>query len=106
MLRSLVRYATAAFYCVGGPWIHLYLITQQRALYAAVDDRASKVYQVIWDTVVLPYLVPWVTVLAIFEVVAGLLMFSRYPRQAYLGQLAGLVFNLALVPFWFSYGIP
>lgn len=106
MLRKIARYSTGIFYLIGGPLIHAYLITQRRELYAAVDDLAVPLYQLLWTNLVLPYLLPLVVVLALLEATAGLLMLSSRAQRAQLGQLAGLVFNLLLVPFWFSYGIP
>jgi hypothetical protein len=106
MLRNVVRYAVGLFYLIGGPLIHAYLMTQQRHLYAAVDDNAWPLYQFLWAAVVLPNLTTFVSLLVLMEMVAGVLMISGRPSRARLGQLAGLLFNLLLVPFWFSYGIP
>lgn len=106
MFTKLLKYTTGLFYLIGGPLIHAYLMTQQRALYAAVDDLGWSVYQRIWNNVVLPNLLPLVLLLVILEMVAGALMLSRRSHLAELGQLGGLLFNLALIPFWFSYGIP
>lgn len=106
MLIKLAKYATGLFYLIGGPLIHAYLMTQQRALYAAVDDLGWSVYQMLWTNLVLPYLTPLVILLVILEMTAGLLILSRRAHLAELGQLGGLLFNLLLIPFWFSYGIP
>lgn len=105
MITQFLRYATGLFYLIGGPLIHLYLITQQRTIYAAVDDLGWSVYQMLWHSVVLPNLIPLVIVLIGFEMGAGILMLSKHPSWAELGQLGGLLFNLALIPLWFSYGI-
>ena len=106
MFRLIAKYATALFYVLGGPLIHIYLITQRREIYAAVDDLAVPLYQTIWTVYILPNIVPLAILLMLFEITAGVLMFSRNPKYAQLGHLAGLVFNLLLVPFLFSYGIP
>lgn len=100
------KYATGLFYLTGGPLIHGYLMTRQRALYAAVDDQAWSVYQTLWTHFVLPYLTPLVILLVLFEMVTGALMLSSRKGLAALGQLGGLLFNLALLPFWFFYGLP
>jgi hypothetical protein len=105
LFKYLAKYATALFYVVGGPLIHGYLMTQQRELYAAVDDTAWPLYQTLWSQIVLPNLTPLVILLVAFEMGAGLLMLSRNPDRARLGQMAGLLFNLLLVPFWFFYAI-
>ena len=106
MIKYIAKYATGLFYLVGGPMIHGYLMTQQRDLYAAVDDTAWTLYQTLWTQTVLPNLVPLVILLVALEMTAGLLMLSKQPRQAKLGHAAGLLFNLLLVPFWFYYAIP
>ncbi|MCC6454823.1 MAG: hypothetical protein IT328_07775 [Caldilineaceae bacterium] len=106
LFKYLAKYATGLFYVIGGPLIHGYLMTQQRELYAAVDDTAWSFYQTLWTQIVLPNLVPLVILLVAFEMVAGLLMLSSNPDRARLGQAAGLLFNLLLVPFWFFYAIP
>jgi hypothetical protein len=106
MFTYLAKYATGLFYVVGGPLIHGYMMTQQRALYDTVDDTAWSFYQTLWTQIVLPNLLPLVIVLVALEVVAGLFMLNRNPDQARLGQAAGLLFNLLLVPFWFFYAIP
>lgn len=106
MVKPLAKYTVGLFYLIGGPLIHAYLMTQQRGLYAAVDDRAWSLYQVLWAQIVLPYLTPLVILLVALEMIAGLLMLSKQPERAKLGQTAGMFFNLLLVPFWFSYGIP
>jgi len=106
MSTKVLTYATGIFYLIGGPLIHGYLMTQQRAIYAAVDDLGWSVYQRIWSSFVLPNLMPLVILLVALEMAAGALMLSRRPHLAELGQLGGLLFNLLLIPFWFSYGIP
>lgn len=106
MLRLFAKYATALFYILGGPMIHIYLITQRRELYAAVDDLAIPLYQTLWTMYILPNIVPLAILLMFFEVAAGALMFGRNSKLAQLGHLAGLVFNLLLVPFLFTFGIP
>jgi hypothetical protein len=106
MLARLMKYAIGLFYLIGGPLIHGYLITQQRELYVAVDDTAWPVYQQLWTRLVLPNLTPLVALLVLFEMVAGALMLSKQRRLAQLGQIAGLLFNLLLAPFWFFYAIP
>ena len=106
MLLKIAQFATGLFYLIGGPLIHLYLITQQPQLYAAVDDDAGLVYQSIWNALVLPNLIPLVILLMGLEGIAGALMLMHRPQYARWGQIAGLVFNLLLLPFWFFYGIP
>jgi hypothetical protein len=106
MVKKIARYAVGLFYLLGGPLIHGYLMTQHRELYAAVDDTAWPLYQFLWSTVVLPNLSPLVFLLVLMEIAAGFLMLSSQLSRARLGQLMGLLFNLVLVPFWFSYGIP
>ena len=106
MLVTIAKYATGLFYLIGGPLIHLYLITQQRQLYAAVDDMAATPYQSIWNGFVLPNLIPLVILLIGLEMVAGALMLMPQYRYEQLGQAAGAFFNVLLVPFWFSYAIP
>ena len=106
MLCTFAKYATALFYAIGGPLIHIYLITQQRELYAAVDDLAIPLYQHLWTVYILPNIVPLAILLMFFEISAGALMFSSRRRQAQLGQIAGLAFNLILIPFRFTYGLP
>lgn len=106
MLQRIVRVCLAAFYTIGGPVIHIILMTTHRELYAAIGDHALPLYQSLWNAFVLPNLVPLAILLIAFEFVAGLLMFSRTPLRAEIGQLAGLIFNLLLVPFWFYYAIP
>jgi hypothetical protein len=106
MLKNIAKYATGIFYLLGGPLIHGFLITQQRDLYAAVDDSAWPLYQLLWSNFVLSNLSLLVFLLVILEMAAGVLMLSARPQWAKLGQLAGLLFNLLLVPFWFFYGIP
>lgn len=106
MFTKILRYGTGLFYLIGGPLIHLYLVTQQRAIYAAVDDQGWVVYQRLWHWFVLPNLIPLVILLMGLEMMTGALMLSRRPHLAALGQLGGLLFNLALIPLWFSYGIP
>ncbi len=106
MLRKIGQYATGLFYLIGGPLIHFFLMTQQRALYAGVDDTAWSVYQRLWSQLVLPNLIPLVILVVIFEMVAGALMLSQRKSFADLGQLGGMLFNLLLIPFWFGYGIP
>jgi len=105
-LTKILKYAVGIFYLIGGPLIHAFLMTYQRASYATVDDLAWSGYQVLWTRLVLPYLVPLVVLLVILEMVAGMLMLSKHQRWATLGQLGGMLFNLLLVPFWFGYGIP
>jgi hypothetical protein len=106
MLQRIVKVCLAAFYAIGGPVIHIILMTTHREVYAAIDDYALPFYQFLWNTFVLPNLVPLAILLIAFEFAAGLLMFSRTPLWAEIGQLAGLVFNLLLIPFWFFYAIP
>ena len=105
-LTKILKYAVGLFYLIGGPLIHAFLMTYQRALYAAVDDLAWSGYQVLWTRLVLPNLVPLVVLLVILEMVAGTLMLSKRKQWAALGQLGGMLFNLVLIPFWFGYGIP
>ncbi|RIK44503.1 MAG: hypothetical protein DCC55_02230 [Chloroflexi bacterium] len=105
-LIQFVKYAIGLFYLVGGPLIHAYFMTQQRALYSMLADQAWPLYQTLWNNLVLPNLMPLVVLLVIFEMAAGWLMVSRRPQRAQLGQLAGLIFNLLLIPFWFFYGLP
>lgn len=97
--------AIAIFYAVGGPLIHLYLITQHPEVYAAVDNTAVPIYQFLWQSLVLQNLIPLVIVLIGLEMIAGVLMFSRQPYWSRLGHLGGLVFNLLLIPFLFYYGV-
>jgi hypothetical protein len=106
MLRNIAKYAVGFFYLIGGPLIHAYLMTQQRELYAAVDDTAWPFYQLLWANFVLPHLSLLVILLVLLEMLAGVMMISARPARARLGQLAGLIFNLLLVPFWFFYAIP
>jgi hypothetical protein len=106
MIRTFAKYATGLFYLIGGPLIHAYLMTQQRELYATVDDTAWSVYQTLWTRFVLPNLVPLVILLVLLEMVAGALMLSKQSTRAKVGQAGGLLFNLLLVPFWFFYAIP
>jgi hypothetical protein len=106
MMKHLAKYVTALFYLLGGPLIHAYMMTQQRELYAAVDDTAWPFYQFLWNSAVLPNLPLLVILLVAMEMAAGYLMLSVRPGRAQIGQLAGLLFNLFLIPFWFSYGIP
>jgi hypothetical protein len=105
-VKMLAKYVTGLFYLIGGPLIHAYLMTQQRELYAAVDDTAWSLYQTLWNGLVLPNLIPLVLLLVVLEIGAGILMLSRQPSRAKLGNMAGLLFNLLLVPFWFFYAIP
>ncbi len=105
-LTKILKYAVGIFYLIGGPLIHAFLMTYQRASYATVDDQAWSGYQLLWTRLVLPYLVPLVVLLVILEMVAGMLMLSKHQRWATLGQLGGMLFNLLLIPFWFGYGIP
>ena len=105
-LTRILKYAVGLFYLIGGPLIHAFLMTYQRALYAAVDDLAWSGYQVLWTRLVLPNLVPLVVLLVILEMVAGTLMLSKRKQWAALGQFGGMLFNLVLIPFWFGYGIP
>ena len=106
LLTKILKYAVGIFYLIGGPLIHAFLMTYQRASYATVDDQAWSGYQVLWTRLVLPYLVPFVVLLVILEMVAGTLMLSKRKQWATLGQLGGMLFNLVLIPFWFGYGIP
>jgi hypothetical protein len=106
VVKLLAKYATGLFYLTGGPLIHAYLMTQQRELYAAVDDTAWSLYQTLWNGIVLPNLTPLVILLVALEIGAGFLMLSRQPSRAKLGHMAGLLFNLLLVPFWFFHAIP
>ncbi len=106
MYKNIAKYAIGLFYLLGGPLIHGYLMTQQQALYAAVDDMAWPLYQLLWTQWVIPNLAPLVFLLVLLEIVAGVLMLSTQPLRAQVGQLAGLIFNLLLIPFWFFYGIP
>ena len=48
MIKNFAKYATGFFYLIGGPLIHAYMMTQHRELYAAVDDTAWSVYQMLW----------------------------------------------------------
>jgi hypothetical protein len=106
MMTQIAKYLTGIFYILGGPLIHAYMMTQQRELYAAVDDTAWPLYQFLWNSAVLPNLPLLVILLVAMEMAAGYLMLSARPGRAQLGQLAGLLFNLLLIPFWFYYGIP
>ncbi len=106
MLDQVLKFSTAAFYMIGGPSIHILLITQKRELYSAVDDQAIALYEKLWNTMVLPNLVPLVILLMVLEFVAGVMMFSTQRVWAASGQLSGLLFNLLLLPFWFFMGIP
>jgi hypothetical protein len=81
-------------------------MTQHRELYAVVADTAWPSYKLLWANFVLPNLSLLVIVLVILEMLAGAMMLSTRPSHARLGQLAGLIFNLLLVPFWFFYAIP
>lgn len=105
LFTKLMKSAIGLFYLIGGPLIHAYLIANHRALYAAIDDNAWPIYQLLWTRFVLPNLAPLVILLILLEMVAGALMLSKRRRLAELGQLGGLLFNLALIPFWFSAGI-
>jgi hypothetical protein len=106
MMTQIAKYLTGIFYILGGPLIHAYMMTQQRELYAAVDDTAWPLYQFLWNSAVLPNLPLLVILLVAIEMASGYLMLSIRPGRAQLGQLAGLLFNLLLVPFWFYYAIP
>lgn len=99
-MKKFVQYALGLFYLVGGPLIHLYFLNFNRQVYIGMADTAWLPYRTAWTGIVVPFLVPWITLLVIFEVVAGLLMLSRYPKIAIRGQLLGIAFNLFLVPFW------
>jgi hypothetical protein len=106
VLRHWIKVSLAAFYTAGGPLIHIYCITQRPQIYTAIDDHASALYAFIWNALVLSHLLGLVALLIILEFVAGLYMFSDHPRLHQLGQMAGLLFNLGLIPFWFAYGVP
>jgi hypothetical protein len=82
MLRNISRYAIGLFYLVGGPLIHAYLMTQQRELYTAVDDTAWPLYQYLWSNIVLPNLYVLVPLLALLEMLAGVLMLLISTRTA------------------------
>ena len=99
-MKKFAQYAVGLFYLFGGPLIHLYYLNFNRQIYAGMADIAWPLYQTVWTGMILPFLVPWVTLLILFEVVAGLLMLSHYPKIATRGQLLGIFFNLFLVPFW------
>ncbi len=106
MLWNSAKYTTGIFYLIGGPLIHAFMMMRHHDLYATVDDKAWSLYQQIWSTFVLPNLALLVFLLVLLEIVAGLMMLSSRPKQARRGQLAGMLFNLLLLPFWFFYGIP
>ena len=99
-MKKFAQYALGLFYLFTGPLIHLYCLAFNRQIYTGMADTAWPLYQTVWTDVILPFLAPWVTLLILFEIVAGLLMLSRYPKFAARGQLLGILFNLFLVPFW------
>ncbi len=99
-MKKFAQYSVGLFYLFGGPLIHLYCLNFNSQVYTGMADRAWPLYRTVWTDVILPFLAPWVTLLILFEIVAGLLMLSRYPKFAARGQLLGILFNLFLVPFW------
>ncbi|MBE2239573.1 MAG: hypothetical protein IAE81_17420 [Caldilineaceae bacterium] len=103
---KVLKWTVGGFYLIGGPLIHIYCITQNPAIYGKIAESAWPLYQTLWQTWVLPYLVPLVVLLMVVEATMGALMLSRNSRLARLGQAAGLAFNLLLVPFQFAWGIP
>jgi hypothetical protein len=99
-MKKFAQYAVGLFYLFGGPLIHLYCLNFNRQIYAGMADMAWPLYRAVWTDVILPFLAPWVTLLILFEIVAGLLSMSSYPKFAARGQILGILFNLFLVPFW------
>lgn len=102
-MKKVAQYGLGLFYLLGGPPIHLYCLYFNQQLYTGMADTAWLPYHTVWTGVILPFLAPWVTLLILFEVTAGLLILSRYPKIAARGQLLGLLFNLCLVPFWWTH---
>lgn len=101
-MKKFAQHGLGLFYLLGGPLIHLYCLYFNRQLYTGMADTAWSPYHTVWTEAILPFLVPWVTLLILFEVTVGLLILSRYPKIAARGQLLGLLFNLFLVPFWWT----
>ena len=99
-MKKFAQYGLGLFYLAGGPLIHLYCLNFNRQIYNSMADTAWLPYQTLWTEIIVPFLVPSVTLLIVFEVVAGLLMLSHFPKIAARGQLLGVLFNLCLVPFW------
>ena len=99
-LGNIVRVVVGFFYLVGGPLIHLVLLTTNRTVYRIVADQAWPPYQSLWQQLVLPHLFWWVVLLMMFEATAGWLMLRDPRRPAMLGQVLGILFNLFLIPFW------
>ncbi|MCX6045132.1 MAG: hypothetical protein NT075_08460 [Chloroflexi bacterium] len=106
VLGKILKYTLGLFYLLVGPLLHGYLMTYQRTIYVSVADTAWAPYQLFWVRSVLPNLPLLITLLVLFELVAGVCMLSWQAPVAVLGQLGGLLFNLLLLPFWFFYGIP
>jgi hypothetical protein len=92
------------FMLLAGAAVNTYLGLTRPDLYASFADAALlKLYNSLWQSLILPYLGVWLALVVAFELTTGLLILSR-GVWVKVGLAAALLFFLFLVPFWWQGG--
>jgi chromate transport protein ChrA len=58
-------------------------------------------YKTLWKSMVIPHLRIWLILVVVFEITIGSFILSKR-NLANVGLMGGIIFNLFLIPFWWS----
>lgn len=100
-LANIARTALGIIYLLGAainlrfaflsPWIY-----REFASFAIIPF-----YKTLWNSAVIPHLQAWLILVVVFEIIIGIFILSK-GNLVKIGLIAGITFNLFLIPFWWS----
>lgn len=95
MAQDCLRVFIALWYLLG--WMsHVFLVLTAPATYAVFGTSAIAPLKTIWQTLVMPHIVPLALLLALFEIGVGCLIVSKGKWVRY-GLILSVAFNLFVV---------
>ena len=100
-LSNIVRIILGIVYFIGA-LINLRFALQSPEVYQTFADFAViPFYRTLWSSIVMPHITKWLLLVVGCEIIMGLFILSK-ETLVKIGLLGGIVFNLMLIPFWWS----
>jgi hypothetical protein len=102
-VANIVRIAFGLILVAGAVANAVMFLSQPRIYDAFAEGAIISLYRDLWRSLVLPHLGLWLALVIAFEISAGILILSK-GIWVRVGLLAGILFCLGLVPFWWYGG--
>ena len=100
-LSNIVRIILGIIYLMGA-MINLRFALLTPGIYQTFADFAViALYKTLWSSIVMPNITIWLLLVVVFEIIVGIFVLNK-GSFVKIGLMGGIVFNLMLIPFWWS----